>query len=528
MTRSTRSTPEPPHADDDLLAAIDVGTNSFHMIVARLVGENGFEVLTREKVVVRLGHGGGEMKVLEDDAMQRGVAALSRMRQIADSAGAPIRAVATSAVREASNSAVFLDAARRVGVEVEVISGVEEARLIHLGVLQAVPVYDRRVLLVDIGGGSTEVLIGQSGDTLFARSFKLGAVRLTDRFFAGQTGRVAGSSVQKCRAHIRSTLATVEREVLDLGHEVAVASSGTAETVARMIHARSGRSGLRTYNCYEFDADDLDEVVDELCSAPSDLARRQIPGLDPGRADIILAGALVLQVVAQEFDISRFTFSDYALREGVLLDSIQRRRGLHVHALRDVARRSVRQLAQRCDDDPTHSEHVAALALQLFDATEALHGLGDEHRHLLDAAALLANVGLVVSHSKHHLHSYYVIRNSELVGFTDPEIELIALIARYHRKSAPKTSHEEFAALSDDDQYTVRVLAGLLRIAIGLDRSHDQRVTAIRVTGSRRRLTVGAVAARGTGLDLELYAASERKALLEDALDVGIEITAAT
>lgn len=512
----------------DVLAAIDVGTNSFHMVVARLVDDSGFEVLTREKEVVRLGHGGGEMKVITDDARDRGVAALSRMRQIADSLGATVRAVATSAVREASNAASFLEAARDAGVEIEVISGIEEARLIHLGILQAVPVFERRLLMVDIGGGSTEVLVGQSGDTLFARSFKLGAVRLTDRFFSDQSSKVPSSAIHKCRSHIRSTLATVEREVLNLGHEVAIASSGTAEAMARMVHAASGRPELRTYNCFEFDSDDLDAVVEQICRAPSDAARRQIPGLDPGRADIILAGALVLQCVAEEFDISRFTFSDYALREGVLLDTIQRHRGEHVHALRDVARRSVKQLAQRCDDDPHHSEHVAELALQLFDATVELHGMGDDHRHILEAAALLANVGLVVSHSKHHLHSYYVIRNSELVGFTDPEIELIAIVARYHRKSGPKPSHPEFMRLSPEDQDAVRVLSGVLRLAIGLDRSHDQRVRAVRVTIGRRQLAILAEPVDGASLDLEVYAASERKELLESALGRTIEVTADT
>jgi exopolyphosphatase / guanosine-5'-triphosphate,3'-diphosphate pyrophosphatase len=527
----TRSPTPPPSARNDLLAAIDVGTNSFHMIVARLVGDDGFEVLAREKEIVRLGHGGGEMKMLDADAIERGVGALRRMRQIADSAGAPIRAVATSAVREASNSAVFLDAAREAGVEVEVISGVEEARLIHLGVLQAVPVFDRRLLLIDIGGGSTEVLVGESGDTLFARSFKLGAVRLTDRFFSEHMGSeskgaVPNSAVQKCRAHIRSTIANVEREILELGHAVAIASSGTAEAVARMVHATTNRAELRTFNCYEFGTDELDAIVAQLVAAPSVAARRQLPGLDAARADIILAGALVLQTIAEEFEIARFTFSDYALREGVLLDTIQRQRGLHVHSLRDVARRSVRQLAQRCDDDPLHSEHVARLAVQLFDATTEAHGLGDEYRHLLEAASLLANVGLVVSHSKHHLHSYYVIRHSELVGFTDPEIELISLVARYHRKSSPKSSHPEYMLLDDDGRHAVRVLAGLLRIAIGLDRSHDQRVRSTHATVERRRVVVHALADAGTALDLELYAAGERKQLLADALGREVDVIA--
>ena len=187
----------------------------------------------------------------------------------------------------------------------------------------------------------------------------------------------------------------------------------------------------------------------------------------------------MLEGVADIFGIKSFVFSEAALREGVLLDTIARLQGGALHHLRDVSRRSIRALAERCDDDLAHSAHVATLALQLFDATESLHGLPADAREYLEAGALLANVGLVISHSKHHLHSYYVIRNSELTGLTDTEIEIIAQIARYHRKSAPKASHAEFGRLSPEHQRLVKTLAGILRVAIGLDRSHDGRVRSV-------------------------------------------------
>jgi exopolyphosphatase/guanosine-5'-triphosphate,3'-diphosphate pyrophosphatase len=504
------------------LAAIDLGTNSFHLVVARVTAEGGFEVITREKDMVRLGHGGGDMTVLEPEAIERGVATLARMKRIADSFGAPVRAVATSAVREATNADEFIARARAVGIDVEVISGVEEARLIHLGVLQAVRAFDRRMLLVDIGGGSTEVLIGERGEALLARSFKLGAVRLTDRFFAGE--RLHPSAVSSCRKHVRSSLAVLERDVRQIGFDLAVVSSGTAEAVARMVQAARGGAEPRTFNNFQFSSDELHEVAQRLARATSVTTRRRTPGLDPSRADIILAGVLILEGVVDTFGVRQLTFSDYALREGTLLDTVQRLRGAADHELRDVARRSVRQLAERCDDDPDHSAHVAQLAVQLFDATRLLHGLDDSARELLEAAALLANVGLVISHSKHHLHSYYVIRNSELVGFTDREIELIALIARYHRKSAPKSSHPEFARLGAREQRLVRVLAGLLRVAIGLDRSHDGRVERVTVTRGRKKLRIEAVAAPGTDTELELYAAAERAGLLAEALGLPVEL----
>src|SRR3954470_2980443 len=208
------------------LAAVDVGTNSLHLVVARLNGSTGFEVIAREQEMVRLGSGGGDMKRLSPDAIERGVETLARFKRIADVSSAPMRAVATSAVREAENQDVFIARAREVaGIEVEVVSGVEEARLIHLGVLQALPVYDRRILLCDIGGGSTELLVGERGEVLVSRSFKLGAIRLTRRFFDGRLTHPG--PLDACRRHVRSTIAPFAREVRRLGVEVAVGSSGT-------------------------------------------------------------------------------------------------------------------------------------------------------------------------------------------------------------------------------------------------------------------------------------------------------------
>ena len=507
------------------LAALDIGTNSFHLVVARLL-DNGYEIVTREKETVRLGHGGGDMKELSTDAIDRGISSLRRMQRIAASHGAQVRAVATSAVREAQNADVFLTRARREAkIDVEVISGLEEARLIHLGVLQAVPAFDQRLILVDIGGGSTEVLVGEHGETLAARSFKLGAVRLTDRFFPG--GVISAESVRDCRSYARSILATFEREVAEFGFDLAIASSGTAETIARMIHAARDDTPLHTFNRFEFTVTELQSVIEALLKKKTSDDRRGTPGLDPGRADIIVAGTLVLESVADIYAIKRFVFSEAALREGVLLDTIARLQGGALHHLRDVSRRSIRVLAERCDDDLTHSAHVATLALQLFDATQPQHGLPSEAREYLEAGALLANVGLVISHSKHHLHSYYVIRNSELTGLTDAEIEIIAQIARYHRKSAPKASHAEFGRLSQEDQRLIKMLAAILRVAIGLDRSHDGRVRSVMAQMRNDRLVVEAVGKRNKEISLELYTANERSALLEEVLGERVSIVAA-
>jgi exopolyphosphatase/guanosine-5'-triphosphate,3'-diphosphate pyrophosphatase len=514
--------------DGTALAALDIGTNSLHLVVARPAGGDRFETLTRERDMVRLGHGGGDMKELDADAIDRGVAALKRMRRIVDSYGATMRAVATSAVREADNAQEFLCRARdEAGVDIEVISGVEEARLIQLGVLQAVPVYDRRLLLVDIGGGSTELLLGERGEVIAARSFKLGAVRATDRFFPG--GTVTPRAVRACRDYTRGILSHFQHEVVDHGFEVAVASSGTAEAIAQMVHAGSTPEPLRTYNCFEYTAAELSKVVAELIDHRTATARTKVPGLEPGRADIIVAGALILETVATTFEVPRFIYSEGALRDGVLLDTMSRLSGGRagpLHHLRDVSRRSICQLADRCDDDPAHSAHVARLAVELFDALAPLHGLDSTAREYLEAGALLANVGLVVAHSKHHLHAYYVIRNSELAGLTDAEIEVIAQIARYHRKSAPKPSHPDFAALPPADQDLVRALAAILRVAIGLDRSHQAQVCHVGAELGSDRVVLHVESCEGADTSLEQYAANERKELLETVLGRSVELVA--
>lgn len=514
----------------ETLAAVDIGTNSFHLVVARMDDDGRFEVIEREKEMVRLGSGsGGDMKHLSDAAIDRGIAALERMRKVAEIHGATMHAVATSAVREAENAQVFIDRARdEAGVEVEIISGVEEARLIHLGVLQAVPVFDKRLVLVDIGGGSTEIVVGERGEILASGSLKLGAIRMTRRFFGGET--VHPGSLDACRRVVQGTLVPLAREVRRLGFDVAVGSSGTVGAVAALVAAARDpdEPPPRTFNNFELSLSEVSRVVERLVEAGPVEERRKLAGMDEKRADILLGGAVILETVMRDLGVNRLLVSDYALREGVLLDAYERERGGAVAGLHDLRRRSVLHLVELTDDDPEHSARVARLALELFDETESVHHLGGAARELLEAGALLANVGQFVSHSGHHKHSYYVIRNSEqLVGFTDHEIELIALIARYHRKSAPKATHPEFDRLRPRDQDLVSTLAGVLRVAIALDRSHSGAVAEVHARREGNKLVIEAVPLDGADISLELFAANERTALLERTLDLDAEVVAA-
>lgn len=521
-------------AGPEVVAAIDIGTNSVHMVVARSVSSGPFEVLTRHKEVVRLGSGVGDMKELGADAIDRGVAAVRRCSEIAAGFDAEIRAVATSAVREASNASEFTDRVRdEAGVEVNVISGVEEARLIQLGVLQALSVFEKSLLLVDVGGGSTEVLIGRGPEVFFARSHKLGAIRMTRRFFTD--GTVTKDAVQRCRSLIRARLAAAAHEAASLEYEVAVACSGTAETLVAMALARSGDDLPTDMNGQVLTRKALGKVIADLEGAGTTEERSKLPGMDTSRADILLGGALVLEGVCDSFGAESLTFSDYALREGVLLDTFTRRRSGAMHHLSDLRRASVMHLLEVCDDDPEHAVRVARHSLALFDLLGSRLGLGDDDRELLEAAALLANVGLFISHSAHHKHSYYVIRNAEhLTGFTDNEKELIAQVARYHRKSDPSaTKHAEFAELSELDRERVRSMAAVLRVAIAFDRNHDGGVAAVSLgeptdgSTANRETTLVMHAAGDRSLELELFSAADRSSMLADRLGAPVSFEVA-
>ncbi len=508
----------------DLHAAIDIGTNSMHLVVARADSDGGFDVLTTEKEMVRLGHGSGEMKQLTPEAIDRGIAALGRMAQMAQAMGVDdLTAVATSAVREATNKQEFLDRARdEVDIDVEVISGFEEARLIHLGVLQALPVFDKRLILADIGGGSTELLVGLGPDPIEARSMKLGAIRLTERFFPDPAP--TQQQMDDCRAYVRAALAPVAHELGGHQPEIAIGSSGTISTVASMAIARRGES-VRQLNGVAFNWSELDAITADLVDSTPE-QRLDMAGLDAKRVDIIVGGVLLLGEIFRAFELEEMVISDYALREGVLLDRFGSSGRAGLARLADLRSTNVRRLSRQLDPHPDHAERTAALATQLFDRTVNLHELGEHDREVLESAALLHNVGLFISHSSHHKHSYYVIRNSEqLTGFTEHEIELIALVARYHRKSHPAEKHPEFSILTKRDKRRVRVLAGLLRLAIGLDRGHRGTVSAVRVFGGADGLMIEAVPREDEpDLDIEIYAARERSRLLASALDVAVDV----
>ena len=506
------------------LAAIDLGTNSFHLVIADVKSNGKFTVISKDKEVVRLGEGMTDMKHLGKEAMERAVDTLRRFSLLAQSQEAPIRAIATSAVREALNKDDFLRRVRNeLGIEIEVVSGFEEARLIYLGVMQALPVYQQSILLVDIGGGSTEFLVGEKGAVHYANSLKLGAVRLTRRYFSAKT--LKNKDVAACRTHLIGALNPIVRAIKGRPIATVVGSSGTILNTAAMILAQRGESFNADEGNVEITHKDLQHIVKNILARKTVGLRQDIPGLDPARADIIVAGILILEQVFEQLQIKSMVTSKYALREGILLDTVQKLAGEErsVDHLTDIRKASIYHLGESCHYEARHAATVRRNSLALYDQLRELHGLGHTDREYLEAASLLHDIGYHISHAQHHKHSYYLIRHSELMGFTDREIEIIANTARYHRKSHPRSKHEGFPGLGDEDQLRVKKLAAILRIADGLDRRHRDIFASMHCEIGEDLVRIRLGLKKATDSSIELWGAERRKELFEEIFARRIE-----
>jgi len=509
--------------ETDVIAAIDVGTNSFHMVVASVSTRGVLRVHARNREVVRLGSSAGDMKKLADDAMQRGLQTLKRFAIEAEHHQAHVRAVATSAVREAANREDFVEMVKsKTGIEIEVVSGIEEGRLIYIGAMHALPIVARRTLVMDIGGGSTETVIGYQGEAAFINSAKLGHIRLSKRFFPN--GAATEKSIEECRTTIRGDWAPTFQSLIAYGFEEAIGSSGTILAIGEMALAATGQRIPESLNGVRIRREDLLETIATITGAKSLAKRAALPGMDPKRADVILGGALILEQAILGLNLQEITLSGYALREGIVFDTVQKQRDIaEYHHLSHLRYQSVDHLCDLYRVRRRHAEHVRNLALRLFDDLRTLHGYADKERELLEAAALLHDVGYHISADQHHKHSEYIIRNSPMPGFTNDETEIIANIARYHRKSHPKKKHPAFMNLTDEEQRLVRELSSIVRIAEGLDRRQQQVVHSVRVEIKPTSIDL-TMHAPSIMPDIELWGAERRKGLLEEAFGLPVRL----
>jgi exopolyphosphatase / guanosine-5'-triphosphate,3'-diphosphate pyrophosphatase len=425
-------------------------------------------------------------------------------------------AAATSAIREADNGGDFIaDVARRTGIEIRVISGTEEARLIHLAAVYGVHMGGSPAVVIDIGGGSIEVTHGTGSHLSSARSFKLGVIRLTERFV--RTDPLAPRDERRLVKHINKEIGSHLDTIAEKRFDRVIGTSGTILSLGALALSEEGAVGDEALRNRRVSSRAIHRLRKRLTG--SDLeARLHLDGLDPRRADIAVAGSVLLDSVLRRLGPEDITLCDLALREGLVLDYIHRNTATirKIERYPDVRRRSVVELGERCGYAAAHARHVSQLALSLFDQTRAVHKLADREREWLEYAALLHDAGVHISYERHHRHSYYLIKNGELRGFDPQEIEIIALLARYHRQAAPKKAHDGYGGLKGGVRKTVRTLAAMLRLAEGLDRSHAQVVTAVDVVP---RGNAYLIRLRASGdAELELWAAHRHGAELERVL----------
>ena len=483
-------------------AAIDIGSNSIRMEVAEKTPGSAMRIMASEREVTRLGESVFRTGKLGREAMDLTCQTLARMAaqyEKLDVAG--VRAVATSAVRDARNQAEFVErAARAARTTVDVISGREEARLIHLGVLSRWPLASRRALMIDVGGGSVEIIASENGRMLDAVSKPLGAVRLREMFLAGDPP--AELELRRMHEFIVEKLDGVARRFGSAHWDLAIATSATACATACAIGGVSGSKADRV-DRVRVSAAQVRKLGKRLGSL--DLAGRQrVKGIGPRRAEIIVPGVGVLALVLEAFGLGSLHYSAAGVRDGIVADLAARGVGMQRAQLNPEQRAEVQKLSVRYGVSRKHSRKVADLARGLFHSLQALHQLPLEMGKVLEAAAYLHDVGHYVSDLSHHKHSYYVVANSDMPGFTNRERELVATLCRYHRKTLPAPQHTTAQSLTGEEAQAVLRLIPILRLADSLDRSHTQRVESVECKIGDGQATMQVTAS--AGIDLELWA----------------------
>jgi exopolyphosphatase/guanosine-5'-triphosphate,3'-diphosphate pyrophosphatase len=501
---------------DRIVAFLDIGTNSVRLLVVRLNANHSFTILSRQKQQVRLGDGEFESDTIQPEAIDRLALVCRRFTDLAHSFHTEeFVAVATSAMREATNRYEILHLLRQVsGLDVRIVSGEEEARLIYLGIASGVNLEGRPAVFIDIGGGSTEIAIGDEKGHRYLESLRLGAIRLANRYLSTDpSGPVPPEVYRRMHRHVKDVSLRMLETAGTFPIESAIGSSGTiinlAEIARRMYYPQETvpRSDLRFK--------DLRKIIKHLCSLPLD-ARKKVPGINPDRADIIIAGAAILETVMKILKIDSIAVTNRGLQDGLLVDYLSRMDSFPLQGELTPRERSVRLLGRSCGLNEVHARTVTLLALELFDSAgvQGLHPYGSGERELLEYASFLHDIGSFISYTNHHAHSHYLISNSELLGFDPKEITLMANTARFHRKKTPSKRDLEEIALNADERDTLKMLTSLLRLAESLDRSHIALIRHVRFSAGDNDTVRLEILARGD-CHLEIWALENEKRAFE-------------
>lgn len=502
------------------LAAIDIGSNSIRLMVAEVEDDGNYRVLDEEREMARLGEGMTKTGRIGDRQMERGLGVIGKMKAIADGFRADLRAIATSAVREASNGREFcLEVARRHKVRLEVISAEEEASLAFRSAERNFSLDGRQTAIVDIGGGSMEVVFTAGTLVNQLHSLLLGTVRLTEELCKSDPLRPR--HWQRLREEIDKV---IKRDIgkVPFTAETMIGSGGTFTALAQISRwEREGQPG--SVHGYVLRRAELTHILHRLLESPLE-KRRHIPGLNPKRADIIVAGAAAVARLAKWLGTQQILINDRGVRDGIMLSMIEERMGRQGTPPSAVRERIewVRVFARKCRSNEWHCEHVAKLALQMFDGLEDAFKLPPAGREILHAAALVHDIGYLIHHSRHHKHTYHLILNSGIPGFSARELEMIANVARYHRRARPKKSHSNLKRMEPSQRRLIGLLSGILRVADGLDRTHSQSVKDVstRVEKGKVRLVLHAHAAP----QVEIWDARRKSDLFAKAFHSKLEV----
>lgn len=506
------------------IAAIDLGTNSFHVIVVEIMSDGSFRRIDDLKEMVVLAKEGIGRR-LSPKAMNRGLSALQKIKILCDSYQVDeILAYATSAIREAENGGVFIQRSiDQVGIKIRAIPGSMEAELIGYAVQHGISLDEQAVLMVDIGGGSVEFILGNKNQFHFLKSLKIGVSRMTDQFKPNDP--ISPEQIDQIKAYYKQSLLSVQEALSQWPSDQIIGSSGTMQNIASMIAAKQGVDvESLALNEWSFSREDFIGFYDSFIKL-NRKERQQVPGLDEKRVDFINTGMILVRQLMEEFGVKSVRISTQALREGIIIRYLKKEFiGLGGGGTSDPRRRSVFELLRKCNWHEQHSTQVTKLALKLFDALKDLLNLCDEDRELLEYSSLMHDIGYHISHSKHHKHALYLILNADLKGFKEEEIAIMGHVARYHRRSTPKKRHEEFAGLAKDVRKRITRLSGILRVADGLDRSHYQNVQDLRVEYDTKTCTIHIQTIDEPSL--EIWGAMRKSHLLSEVLKRKVQIVA--
>ncbi len=460
------------------IGAIDLGTNSFHAVIVDIYPDGSFRKVDTLKEMVVLAKGSGLGKKLTDAAIKRGMKALKNIKLLCENQGAEeILAYATSAIREAENGGDFIQQSiDELGIKINAIPGRLEAELIGYAVQHGVRLDDKAVLIVDIGGGSVEFIIANRDEFFDLASLKIGVSRMTDRFKPKDP--ISKAEEETLKSHYKEQMSGIISSFRNFNSDIMIGCSGTLQAIGLMIaHRRNKDASEVMLNELDFTSDDFRSFYRYFIKL-NRKERAKVRGLDSKRLDFIVAGVVLVHQIIEEFGIKHIRISDQALREGIIIRYLKKDMiGLPSDSsYRDPRRRSVFELLRKCQWHEQHSRHVTGMALEIFDQLREELQLDDNDRELLEYAAYMHDIGYHISHSAHHKHALYIIKHAELKGFKETEIEIMAHVARYHRRSTPKKRHEEYWALKKPIRNKIKALAGILRVADGMDRSHYQNV----------------------------------------------------